>query len=124
MKHNRIKMALTTALMLAGSVLISRPAQAATHFSIGVGVGPSYGYYAPPVVAYRPVAPGPDYYWTDGYYNPYGTWVAGYWAPRAYVAPYYGGYRRDFYRDDHRRYDRDDHRRYDRDDYRERGRRR
>jgi hypothetical protein len=114
MKLKRIKMALTTALMLAGTVLISRPAQAATHFSIGIGVAPSYGHYAPPVVAYRPVAPGPGYYWVDGYYNPYGSWVAGYWAPPAYVAPYYRGYRG-------RDYDRDDHRRFDRDDYRGRG---
>jgi hypothetical protein len=105
MQNNRIKMALTTALILAGTVLISSPAKAATHFSIGIGVAPSYGYAPAP---YRPVAPGPNYYWTDGYYNPYGTWVTGYWAPRAYVAPYNNGYRRDFDRDDHRRYARDD----------------
>jgi hypothetical protein len=118
MKRNRIgKSIMAAALILVGTIFVSRPAKAETHFSIGIGVAPGYGYYAPPPVVYRPPYPGPGYYWTDGYYNPYGTWIAGYWAPRAYIAPryyggaYYGGnYRRDFDRDDHRRYDRDDFR--------------
>jgi hypothetical protein len=95
------------ALMLAGLLFSASPAKAESHFSIGIGVGP--GFYAPPPVVYRPPYPGPGYYWTDGYYDPYGVWVAGFWAPRAYVRPYgygyvgrgyYGGYRRGFARDD------------------------
>lgn len=107
MKHKRIVMGiLMGALMLAGMILTSTPANAQSRFSVGIGFGPSYGYYAPaPPVVYRPPYPGPGYYWTDGYYDPYGVWVAGFWAPRGYVRPYgygfvgpryFGGYRRDF----------------------------
>ena len=100
---------LTGFLMTSGSLL------AESHWSVGIGIG-APGYYAPPVVAYRPPYPGPGYYWVDGYYDPYGSWIAGYWAPpRYYARPYgygygyaaprfYGGYyRRDFDRDDFRR---------------------
>lgn len=110
MKKVQIKTAVVTGALALTALIAARPAAAATHFSVGVGVGPAYGYYSAP-----PPAPGPNYYWTDGYYNPYGTWIAGYWAPRAYVAPRY------YDRDDYRRYDRDDHRGHDRDDH---GRRR
>lgn len=124
--------AITGALMLAGTAFTASPAQAQTRFSIGIGVNqgyvnqgyvnpgyvnPGYGYYAPPVV-YRPAYPGPGYYWSDGYYDPYGRWTEGFWRPRAYIAPrvygngFYGGYRR---------VGRDDYRRYDRDDFRGRG---
>jgi len=100
-----MKKSLLALVLLAGS-----SAFAATRFSIGVQVGPSYGYYPapppPPVVAYRPVNPGPGYYWVDGYYYPVGpryVWRQGYWARPPYrgavwVAPrysgkrYYGGY--------------------------------
>jgi len=76
MKRNKIKLAImATAFILVGTVLTARPANAETHFSLGIGVAPAYDYYAPPVVPYRPIAPGPEYYWTDGYYNPYGVWV-------------------------------------------------
>ena len=109
MKKNRIAMGiLAGTLMLAGVLFTASPAQAQSRFSIGIGVGP--GYYAPPPVVYRPPYPGPGYYWTDGYYDPYGAWIAGFWGPRAYVRPfgygyaapryygggYSGGYRRDF----------------------------
>lgn len=116
MKKNRIGMGiLAGALMLMGVLFTASPAKAESHWSIGIGVGP--GYYAPPPVVYRPVYPGPGYYWTDGYYDPYGVWVEGFWAPRAYARPYgygygyvapryyggyYGGYRRGFDRDDFR----------------------
>ena len=110
MKTNRIVMGMMTgALLLASLAFTASPAKAESHFSIGIGLGPSYGYYAPPPVVYRPPYPGPGYYWTDGYYDPYGAWVAGFWGPRAFVRPYrygysspryyggyYGGYRRDF----------------------------
>ena len=135
MHTKRIGMAIiASAWMLVGLVFMAKPAKAESNFSIGIGVGPSYGYYAPPPVVYRPPYPGPGYNWTDGYYDPYGAWIAGFWAPRPYVRPYrygyiaprlyggryYGGFRRGFDRDDFRRG------RFDRDDFRGRafGRRR
>jgi len=102
---------LAGALMLSGLFFGASPAKAESHFSIGIGVGPAY-YPPPPVVVYRPPYPGPGYYWTDGYYDPYGVWVGGFWSPRTYVRPYYaprfygggyyGGFRRGFDRDDFR----------------------
>ena len=92
-------------LLAGGSVFAS------THFSVGVGIG----NYAPPAaVRVQPPCPGPGYTWVDGYYEPNGAWIAGYWAPpvNAYVAPHQ---ERGF--DDHRFHDRDDHRRGDRDDH-------
>lgn len=110
MKKNRIGMGMIVgAIMLMGLIFTASPANAQTHFSIGIGVGPSY--YAPPPVVYGPPYPGPGHYWTDGYYDPYGSWIEGFWGPRAYVRPYgygyaapryYGGSRRDFYRNDFR----------------------
>ena len=126
MKKHRLGIGLATAVLLAGFVLTAQPANAESHWSFGVTVGPSYGYYAPPPLVYRPPYPGSGYYWNDGYYDPYGVWIDGYWAPRGYARPYgyaapryydrgyYGGYRRGFDRDDFRRrgYDRDDYRRH------------
>ena len=86
-------------MLLAGGSLF-----ASTHFSVGVGIGiPEY--YAPPAaVAVQPPCPGPGYTWVDGYYQPNGAWIAGYWAPpvRAYVTPHFT---RGF--DDHRFHDHD-----------------
>lgn len=125
MTKNRIAIGIVTgALLTAGLLFTATPAKAESHFSIGIGIGP--GYYAPPpVVVYRPPYPGPGYYWVDGYYDPYGSWTAGYWAPpyvRSYgygyaARPYYRGgyyggyYRRDFGHDNRRRFDRDGFRR-------------
>ena len=102
-------------VILAGMLMTGGSLFADSRFSIGIGIGTPGYYYAPPppVIAYRPPFPGPGYNWVDGYYNPYGSWVAGYWAPpaygygyaapRRYVAPryyaaprYYGGYARGF----------------------------
>lgn len=44
----------------------------------------------PPQIEIIPIAPGPDYYWCDGYWAWRGrsyVWVGGYWGPR----PYYRG---------------------------------
>jgi hypothetical protein len=98
-------------LLLAGSSLFAR-----SHFSVAVGVGPSYGYgpgfgyYAPaPVVVYASPPPvryyappryaRPGYAWIDGYWYPSGPrwmWRSGYWSrrpsSRAYwVSPRYNG---------------------------------
>lgn len=74
------------AAMLAGMFLAGAPASYSAQVSVGIRIG------APPrprVVRVRPVAPGPDYYWVDGYWYPVGHkyhWHAGYW-----TRPPYGG---------------------------------
>lgn len=110
-----MKARLLTLLLLTCGATFAR-----SHFSIGVGVGygPSYGYYAPApvyayyapppprVVYYRPPYPGPAYSWVDGYWYPVRHryyWRAGYWgrrpfaaarwvAPRYHRGYYYSGY--------------------------------
>ncbi len=105
---------LLTLMLLAGG-----SAFAATHVSIGIGIGgPAYygGYYTPAPV--RPPCPGPGYTWVDGYWGSNRVWVNGYWA-----APYGGSYwASPRYRDwDH---DRGRHRGWDRDrdEHHDRGR--
>ena len=98
-----MKKKLIALVLLAGS-----SAFAQSRFSVGIGIGA-------PVVAARPFYPGPGYTWVDGYYDPYGDWINGYWAPPVAslgFAPRYdnsfnSGFRRDFDRDDHRDFDRD-----------------
>ena len=93
-----MKKKLIALVLLAGS-----SAFAQSRFSVGIGIGA-------PVVASRPFSPGPGYTWVDGYYDPYGAWMNGYWAPAVAsfgFAPRYdnrfnSGFRRDFDRDDHR----------------------
>src|ERR1700675_3131090 len=73
------KKLLVCALLIIGSVCSAQ-------VSLGVRIG------APPpprVVRVRPVSPGPDYYWVDGYWYPVGNryrWHDGYW-----TRPPYGG---------------------------------
>jgi len=110
MKKNGMKRLMVAGILCLGMVAIASPVAAQSRFSIGIGIGMP-GYYAPaPVVAYRPPCPGPGYSWVDGYYDPYGAWVGGYWAAPVVVRPYYGygagfyggyygGYRRGFDRD-------------------------
>ena len=78
--------------LLALLLLVGGSAFAGTHFFVGVGVGPAYGYYAapppPPVVAYAPPAPVVGYSWVPGYYYPVGpryVWRTGYWARPPYA---------------------------------------
>ena len=89
MKKNRTGLGiLTGALMLIGLMFTASTANA-QRIGFGVTFGP--GYYAPPVpYAYAPVAPYPGYVWTDGYYNPYGVWVSGFWGPRYGYRGHYG----------------------------------
>ena len=81
--------------LLVLSLLTVGTLAAATHVSIGIGVGVPYaGPYAwypppPPPVYYAPPCPGPGYIWTPGYYyrvGPSWTWRAGYWAAPPYPA--------------------------------------
>jgi hypothetical protein len=81
--------------LLAGMLLGGAPAFSA-QIAVGIRIGPPPH---PRVVRVRPVAPGPDYYWVDGYWYPMGRhyrWHAGYWtrAPYAgavWVGPRYEG---------------------------------
>lgn len=117
---------LAGALLLGGSVM---------HAQISVGI--SIGHPPPPrVVRVRPVAPGPGYFWVDGYWYPVGgryRWHQGYWSRPPYegaswVGPrweggrFYDGYwqgnRNRVYHDHH--WDRDRNRDYGhRDDHRD-----
>jgi hypothetical protein len=69
-------------------------------FAADVSVGIRFGAPpAPRVVRVRPVAPGPGYFWVDGYWYPNGrryVWHDGYWTrpPHAgyrWIAPRYEG---------------------------------
>ena len=88
-------------LMLAASSSLF-----AAHFSVGIAVGPSYGYYAappppPPAAVYYQARPRAGYVWIPGYYDAVGPryiWRAGYYARPPYagavwVAPRYEGRR-------------------------------
>ena len=96
-------------LLIGMFLLASGSLFAEVRFSVGIGVGPAYGYYAPPpppAVAYYPPSPAPGYVWVPGYYYPAGpryVWRAGYWArppyagavwvgPRYARGRYYGGH--------------------------------
>ena len=81
-------------VLLAGSSLF-----AASRVAIGVEIGAPP---PPPRVSYvRPVAPGPNFVWISGFYEPAGReyrWREGYWAPPPYahakwMAPRYQGHR-------------------------------
>lgn len=105
---------------------------ASAQVSIGIQIG------APPpprVLRVRPVAPGPDYFWIDGYWYPDGhryQWHQGYWTRPPYAgahwAPphhdgsrYFAGYwegNRGRVEHDHR-WDHDKHRDSDRHDNRD-----
>ena len=91
-----IKKVLTLSLLAVGLAF-------AAEVNFGIRIGPPP---PPRVVAVRPVAPGPDYVWVDGYWYPVSghyRWHEGYWSRPAYggyhwVAPrhdgerYYNGY--------------------------------
>jgi len=65
-----MKKAMVTMMLLTGGLF------AAPHVAVRFGIGVSA-----PVAVVRPACPGPGYNWVDGYYQPNGAWVAGYWAP-------------------------------------------
>jgi hypothetical protein len=69
-------------LLLAGGTMFG------AQVSFGITIGPPP---PPRVVRVRPVAPGPDYFWVDGYWYPVDgryRWHDGYW-----TRPPYGGAR-------------------------------
>ena len=96
MKKNRVGIGILTGAVMLMSLMFTASTANAQRVGFGVSFGPAY--YAPPPVAYAapvpyayaPVAPCPGYVWTDGYYNPYGVWVSGFWGPRRGYRGYYG----------------------------------
>jgi WXXGXW repeat (2 copies) len=124
--RNYVRVALLAGLL--GSCMGVANAQ----ISLGIRIGPPP---PPRVVAVRPVAPGPDYTWIDGYWYPSGghyVWHAGYWSRPPYegarwVGPHHDGHQFfegywdgphgrvehdhhwDHYRDRDYRYDHDHH---------------
>lgn len=82
--------------LLAAMLLAGTPA-----FGAQVAVGIRIGAPPPPRVVVRPVAPGPDYFWVDGYWYPVSgryVWHRGYWTRPPYggavwVGPRYEGHR-------------------------------
>jgi hypothetical protein len=91
--------------IVAAAAAVAGTARAQAQVGIAVQVGPSGYYYN----SYVPACPGPDFYWTSGYYA--GTvWVPGRWMHREhYYVDHDRYYRHDY---DHRDYDHD----YDRHD--------
>src|SRR5712691_309430 len=87
-----MKKTLVTLMLLAGGALFG------ADFSVGIRIGPP-----PPdrVVRVRPVNPGPDFAWVEGYWYPVGNhykWHEGYWTRPVYpgaqwVAPRHDGER-------------------------------
>ena len=76
------KKLLASALLIAGSVFGGQ-------VSIGVRIGPPP---PPRVVRVRPAAPGPGYFWIDGYWYPAGNhyrWHDGYWTRPPYEGAYW-----------------------------------
>jgi WXXGXW repeat (2 copies) len=83
-------------ILLLGMLVASGAPAFAAQVSFGIRIG------APPpprVVRVRPVSPGPDYLWVDGYWYPAGghyRWHTGYWTRPPYegahwVAPHHDG---------------------------------
>ena len=91
----------TGTLLLAGSLMAAAPAFGQVSVGIQIGAPPP-----PRVLRVRPVAPGPDYMWIDGYWYPVNgryVWHAGYWTRPPYAGAhwvawhheggrYFGGY--------------------------------
>jgi WXXGXW repeat (2 copies) len=77
MKH----LLLSSLLLLAGTAF--------AQISVGIRIGPPP---PPRVVRVRPVAPGPDYAWVDGYWYPVNNryvWHQGYWTRSPYVGAHW-----------------------------------
>jgi len=82
--------------MLLAAMLMGTVSVANAQISLGIRIGPPP---APRVLAVRPVTPGPDYFWVDGYWYPVGghyRWHGGYWTRPPYegahwVVPHHDG---------------------------------
>jgi WXXGXW repeat (2 copies) len=91
----------TGSLLLAGSLMAAAPAFGQIEIGIHIGAPPPIR-----VLHVRPVQPGPDYMWINGYWYPVNAryvWHAGYWTRPPYAGAhwvawhhdgerFYGGY--------------------------------
>ena len=96
---------------IVAAAAVAGQAQAQAQVGIAVQIAPQdYSYYG----GYVPACPGPDFYWTSGYYAGTG-WVPGRWVhrDRYYVHDWDDHY----YHRDYDRHDYDRYRDYDRHDY-------
>ena len=126
-----VKTLVRSALLVGALVLGVGVSGVHAQISVGISIG------APPpparVVVERPVNPGPEFVWVEGYWYPVGhhyKWHPGYWTRPPYegarwVPPHHDGERyyvgywdgdRGRFEHDHR-WDRDHDRDYDRDDH-------
>src|SRR5580765_5200487 len=79
-------------LLLAGIFLAGAPA-AFSQVSIGIQIGAPPG---PRVLHARPIQPGPDYLWIDGYWYPVNgryVWHSGYWTRPPYPGAHWVAWR-------------------------------
>jgi WXXGXW repeat (2 copies) len=110
-----------------GSLLFLGTQSAKAQVSVGIEIG------APPpprVVAVRPVSPGPEFVWVEGYWYPVGhryRWHEGYWTRPPYAGARWVGPRHDgeryfagYWDGDHGRFEHDHH--WDHDHDRDHGR--
>src|ERR1700722_9466882 len=70
--------------MMLVAMLLAGASASHAQVSLGIRIGPPP---APRVVHVRPVSPGPDYVWIDGYWYPAGghyRWHEGYWSRPPY----------------------------------------
>jgi hypothetical protein len=117
----------SAAVMLLGAMLLGGATASHAQVSLGIRIG------APPpprVLRVRPVSPGPDFVWVDGYWYPVAghyRWHAGYWTRPPYVGarwvvPHHDGERffAGYWDGDHGRVEHDH--RWDRDHDRDYGR--
>ena len=80
-----MKTKLLTLVLAPVAFLILAAAPAAAQVSVGITIGPPP---PPRVMRARPVAPGPDFFWVDGYWYPVGhhwKWHPGYWTRAPYA---------------------------------------
>jgi hypothetical protein len=88
---NLLRAALLSSMLLLGTH------RAAAQVSVGIEIGAP----PPPRVVVRPVAPGPEFVWIEGYWYPVGPhyrWHPGYWTRPPYsgarwILPYHDGHR-------------------------------
>jgi hypothetical protein len=114
--------------ILAVAILLAGVSASHAQVSLGIRIGAPP---PPPVLRVRPVSPGPDFVWIDGYWYPVGRyyrWHEGYWTRPPYEGArwvgshhdgdqFFAGYwegDRGRVEHDHR-WDRDRNRDYDRD---------
>ena len=85
-----VKNKLLALLFLAAGILFAQ---------VSIGVGITIGAPPPPrIVKVRPVAPGPDFLWVEGYWYPVGghyKWHDGYWTKPPYVGAHWVAPRHD-----------------------------